>query len=298
MDLEQAQPLQLASLRVDPATRLCQRHSFAVGIRYPDGAAGTLICLKPSLTGDEELDVVQYSREYPAFPHEEDANVVRPLEQLESYRQLGEHIGMELFAGLAQDLWTRDEITGADLAHWLTGKEGVLRRATPTVKSVVEKEVSQQLERIVSGPPLQNYEGHLCALFTDEAGTPLAKNRQGLQNAEPGQACRLKVWLQLKPPDSNAVSKEVAIRNGVNVTDVVFEVIPDSDRVSLADGSRRLVVSPEHASTEVRFNFKAPGDEDICPVWVQLMQQNRLTQVLKANLAVGNAIALQGKEGA
>jgi len=90
-------------------------------------------------------DVVQYSREYPAFPQEQETNLLRPLEQLESYRQLGSHIGSELFSGLAQDLWNRDEITGADLANWLTGKEGTLRRVSPTVTSVVEKEVSQQL---------------------------------------------------------------------------------------------------------------------------------------------------------
>jgi len=55
VDLDRSQPLQLASLQIDPATRLCQRHSFAIGLAYPGGQTGTLIYLKPSMTGDEEL---------------------------------------------------------------------------------------------------------------------------------------------------------------------------------------------------------------------------------------------------
>jgi hypothetical protein len=69
---------------------------WALGaIRYsvvdPLADDGLLIYVKPTLTGDEPIDVVNYARSHPAFPHESTMNQWFDTAQFESYRMLGLH---------------------------------------------------------------------------------------------------------------------------------------------------------------------------------------------------------------
>jgi hypothetical protein len=69
---------------------------WAVGtIRYspadPSDEAGVIIYLKPTLIGDEPVDVTNYARTHPAFPQESTANQWFATAQFESYRMLGLH---------------------------------------------------------------------------------------------------------------------------------------------------------------------------------------------------------------
>lgn len=69
---------------------------WAVGtIRYPPAdapdEAGVLIYLKPTLLGDEPVDVTNYARTRPAFPQESTVNQWFDTPQFESYRMLGLH---------------------------------------------------------------------------------------------------------------------------------------------------------------------------------------------------------------
>lgn len=78
------------------------RWHHAIGsIRYDkvdDGAPiGTLIYIKPSLTGDEPSDVQDYLAHHPTFPHEPTSDQFFDESQFESYRRLGEHITWEVF---------------------------------------------------------------------------------------------------------------------------------------------------------------------------------------------------------
>lgn len=67
--------------------------SCAVGrITYADGATGTLLYLKPTLTGEEPADVLHYARSHPAFPHEPTSDQYFDEAQFESYRRLGEDV--------------------------------------------------------------------------------------------------------------------------------------------------------------------------------------------------------------
>jgi hypothetical protein len=60
---------------------------------------GSLILfLKPSLTGDEPIDVLQYQTRHPDFPNETTADQFFDEAQWESYRKLGEHIGEKVFS--------------------------------------------------------------------------------------------------------------------------------------------------------------------------------------------------------
>ena len=59
---------------------------------------GTLLYIKPTLTGDEPADVLQHHNRYPHFPHDSTAEQLYNEAQWESYRNLGEHVGRTVFA--------------------------------------------------------------------------------------------------------------------------------------------------------------------------------------------------------
>ena len=64
---------------------------------------GTLIYIKPSLTGDEPSDVRNYLVDHPTFPHESTVNQFFSESQFESYRVLGEHIARDVFGDVVRD---------------------------------------------------------------------------------------------------------------------------------------------------------------------------------------------------
>jgi hypothetical protein len=70
-------------------------HGLVGRIVYEDvdgpPAIGTLIYLKPALSGDEPVDVRNYAAAHPTFPHESTANQWFSEPQFESYRVLGMH---------------------------------------------------------------------------------------------------------------------------------------------------------------------------------------------------------------
>jgi hypothetical protein len=52
---------------------------------------GRLIFIKPTITGEETADVLNYEKQHPEFPHESTANQWFTESQFESYRALGEY---------------------------------------------------------------------------------------------------------------------------------------------------------------------------------------------------------------
>lgn len=58
---------------------------------------GLLVYLKPSITGDEPFDVLEYYRRVPEFPHESTGDQWFNESQFESYRRLGIHVGETTF---------------------------------------------------------------------------------------------------------------------------------------------------------------------------------------------------------
>jgi hypothetical protein len=85
----------------DDAPRRSEMH-FAIGeIDYPNAPQpGVLIYIKASLSGDESSDVLEYADRHPSFPHESTADQFFNENQFESYRELGRHIGLKVFAPL------------------------------------------------------------------------------------------------------------------------------------------------------------------------------------------------------
>jgi len=75
-------------------------HALLGWVSYPgDERRSLLVVLKPSLSGDESLDVANYRSAYPAFPQETTLDQFFDEAQWESYRKLGRHIGEEIFPG-------------------------------------------------------------------------------------------------------------------------------------------------------------------------------------------------------
>ncbi|MBK8040651.1 MAG: hypothetical protein IPK22_26495 [Verrucomicrobiaceae bacterium] len=76
----------------DEKTGLCRAHAAFGTIKYPDAPPATLVYLKSSLTGEEELDIQQYKSLSPTFPHESTGDQFFSESQFESYRKLGLHM--------------------------------------------------------------------------------------------------------------------------------------------------------------------------------------------------------------
>ncbi|HUK34501.1 MAG TPA: hypothetical protein VLV86_11345 [Vicinamibacterales bacterium] len=105
---EQSDPRRTRTPDENLGIRLSRRHLLIATITYPDGdqigpavlgpdeqgrARSLLLVIKPSLTGDEPLDVLQYAESHPSFPQEPTSDQFFDEAQWESYRKLGEHIG-------------------------------------------------------------------------------------------------------------------------------------------------------------------------------------------------------------
>lgn len=96
--------IDLAALRHQGTTKRSQSH-FAVGcIRYQNAPPGVLIYIKATLTGDESSDVKEYAAAHSRFPNESTGDQFFDENQFESYRELGRHIGLRVFAPLFSPL--------------------------------------------------------------------------------------------------------------------------------------------------------------------------------------------------
>jgi hypothetical protein len=73
-----------------------------VGTIHYDGLygtdKGTILYIKPTITGDEPADVLQHHSRYTHFPHDSTAEQFYNEAQWESYRCLGEHVGRAVFS--------------------------------------------------------------------------------------------------------------------------------------------------------------------------------------------------------
>jgi hypothetical protein len=108
--------IDLTSLKRD-ADGMSKQH-IAVGTIHYDGVEGTdkgtIVYFKPTLTGDEPADVLQYHRRKSHFPHESTGDQFFDEAQFESYRRLGEHTAnssLRMLERLSGDLSPRDDET-------------------------------------------------------------------------------------------------------------------------------------------------------------------------------------------
>jgi hypothetical protein len=76
---------------------LSHAHAALATITYAGGARGMLLYIKPTLTGSEPADLVQYHATHADFPQETTVDQYFDEAQWESYRKLGAHIAELLF---------------------------------------------------------------------------------------------------------------------------------------------------------------------------------------------------------
>lgn len=79
--------------------KLCEgrQHWVRGDIWYDNVRKGTLIYIKASLCGQEDLTLQHYKSCHPLFPHESTADQFFDEEQFEAYRSLGFHVAKEVF---------------------------------------------------------------------------------------------------------------------------------------------------------------------------------------------------------
>jgi hypothetical protein len=123
---EWVEGIQAAEFRLngdDKTLPKSSKHFLLARIVYPDGKPGLLVYVKPSIDGDEPVELLQYRNRNKAFPHEPTSDQLFDPAQVESYRQLGYHIGMQLLKGLPpefrEELEEEDEVTASDLSDAL-----------------------------------------------------------------------------------------------------------------------------------------------------------------------------------
>ncbi len=77
-----------------------------------------LVILKPSVSGDEPLDVVEYQRAHPQFPQESTMDQFFGEAQWESYRRLGEHIASRIFGEYPGGKWRPRDLNRPPETQW------------------------------------------------------------------------------------------------------------------------------------------------------------------------------------
>jgi hypothetical protein len=95
--LESLRPIGVADDRsIEP--RRSNAHGAVARIEYASGRTGTLIYMKPTMTGDEPMDILEYARHNEPFPQQPTSDQFFDEAQWESYRALGEHVARKVFA--------------------------------------------------------------------------------------------------------------------------------------------------------------------------------------------------------
>jgi glycerophosphoryl diester phosphodiesterase len=121
----------------------------------PAHEEGYLIYLKPSLTGDEPQDLVEYSRRVPQFPHQTTADQWFDESQFESYRKLGMHVGEETFSRYQDDdtrpLANLGQLFERLRGHWYPPSQAIHANSTYHVN-----EYTRIMELIRTKPELRH----------------------------------------------------------------------------------------------------------------------------------------------
>ena len=117
----------LDSLIPDPTTKEVKAHLALFEIEYPPQNAtrgdhtpdshdnkGWLILLKPGLSGDEPAGLRECRRDFSQFPHDPTGDQLFEESRFMAYRQLGEHLGDELFRFLNTGGDTRGQDVSRD----------------------------------------------------------------------------------------------------------------------------------------------------------------------------------------
>jgi len=119
--------IETRDIHPDPTTGVSRSHVAFGTIKYPkdhapympDCGDGILIYIKSSITGDEGLAIRQYRSENPLFPHEPIKDQLFSESQFESYRELGQHIALQVFSPVYTLAKTDTIMKNESFAAWI-----------------------------------------------------------------------------------------------------------------------------------------------------------------------------------
>jgi len=194
--------LNLDQIKRAEGAKTSNRHHAIGMIRYDkvdaNATAGTLIYLKPSLTGNEPSDVQDYAARHSAFPHEPTADQFFDEAQFESYRRLGEHVAQEVLRPALH----RTEQDFARLCHalrsyWVTTPPGMQE------SFLGETDDLKDLERLLrDDPDLLRYDleiyPELCSVFGVDPGGIAVNPRAALHTCNQQIQLMEQVYLAVK----------------------------------------------------------------------------------------------------
>ena len=169
------------------------RHHAIGTIRYDkvddNATAGTLVYLKPSLTGSEPSDVQDYAARHRAFPHESTSDQFFDEAQFESYRRLGEHVAQQVLRpALQRSEQEFSHLCHALRSHWMTTPPGMQE------SFLGETDDLKDLGRLLrDDPELLRYDleiyPELCSVFGVDPGKTTSNSRAALHT------CNLQIQL-------------------------------------------------------------------------------------------------------
>jgi GNAT superfamily N-acetyltransferase len=139
------------------------RWHHAIGtIRYDkvDAGApvGTLLYIKTSLTGDEPPDVEEYAKQHRAFPHESTVDQFFDESQFESYRRLGQHIGIEVLRVLERTPYQNvSQVCAILRSHWIANPPGIHDSFLRETQGLIELERSLRKDSTLARYDLELY---------------------------------------------------------------------------------------------------------------------------------------------
>ena len=123
--------------RIDPVTGVSPRAAVLAWVKYADRAEpSVLLLLKPTMTGRESVDVLDYHAQHPEFPQESTMDQFFDEAQWESYNKLGQLLNVPAVIGTPRlalasfwDVFT-DPVTTAPMAEVEVARVAVARRST------------------------------------------------------------------------------------------------------------------------------------------------------------------------
>ena len=185
-----------------PDAATSARHHAIGTIRYDkvddNATAGTLVYLKPSLTGSEPTDVQDYAARHPAFPHESTSDQFFDEAQFESYRRLGEHVAQQVLRpALQRSEQEFSQLCHALRLHWMTTPPGMQE------SFLGETDDLKDLERLLrDDPELLRYDleiyPELCSVFGMDQGSLTPNPRAALHTCNLQMQLMEQVYLAVK----------------------------------------------------------------------------------------------------
>jgi hypothetical protein len=153
------------------------------------------------------------------------------------------------------------------------------------IKRALREVVSDEIKSLLLGPVLDNYEGFVCAEFTVQ-GTRIDDNSEkNLPIFKKGQDGCLVVWLQPGMPE-DVVADPVDILDGQDSGEATYQVKLESDTVGFKLSNQTVTVRNGESSTREEFSFIAPEESGEHSILIQVLQKNRLIQILRMQILI------------